>query len=167
MYVRVVLFSKIARYPGAHLTQLTLYPPKWKSTIRGVGYYKKSSAQPCQSLCTVSMYCEGIGIVGEITLFSKIFRILLKHSLISIADPIIRGVVEVTFCAISPLNGSFWDFLLWSTISTALHNKKSPKRPFRGEISQKVTSKTPLIIGFYIRIVECFRKNRKFLLHKL
>ena len=33
-----------------------------------------------------------------------------------------------------------------------LHIKKSQKRPFRGEISQKVTSMTPLIIGFYADI---------------
>ena len=110
MSIRVVLFTKIVRYPGAHLTQLTLYPPKWKSTIRGVGYYKKSSAQPCQSLCTVSMYCEGIGIVGEIILFSNFFRILPKHSPIPIADPIIRGVIEVTFCDILPLKGRFGAF---------------------------------------------------------
>ena len=48
-----------------------------------------------------------------------------------------------------------------------LHNKKSPKRPFRGEIAQKVTSMTPLIIGFAMEIDECFEKNRKFLLNKV
>ena len=60
------------------------------------------------------MYCEGIKIVGEFTLFSKKILLLLKHSPIPIADPIIRGVIEVTFLDISPLNGRFGDFLLCS-----------------------------------------------------
>ena len=48
-----------------------------------------------------------------------------------------------------------------------LHNKKSQKRPFRGKISVKVASMTPNNMGFYIEIVECFRKNRIFLLNKV
>ena len=62
------------------------------------------------------MYCEGLEIVGEFTLFSKKIRILPIHSLIPIADPILRGVIEVTFCDISPLKGRFGDFLLRSAI---------------------------------------------------
>ena len=86
---------------------------------------KKTRALPCQrglsaccknlspivlNLCTVGMYCEGIKIVGEFTLFSKKILLLLKHSPIPIADPIIRGVIEVTFLDISPLNGRFGGF---------------------------------------------------------
>ena len=48
-----------------------------------------------------------------------------------------------------------------------VHNKKCLKRPFRGVLAKKVTSTTPLNIGFYIYIVECFRKSRTFLLNKL
>ena len=49
----------------------------------------------------------------------------------------------------------------------ALLNKKSPKRPFRGEISQKVTSMTPLNIGSAIGISECMGKIRIFLQNKV
>ena len=48
-----------------------------------------------------------------------------------------------------------------------LHNKKCLKRPFRGVLAKKVTSTTPLNIGFYIGIIEFFRKHWTFLLNKL
>ena len=133
-----------------HLTQTTLGPPKLKKKIGGDISYYKNLATTFLNLCTVGIYCEGIIIVGEFTLFSKKFRFYLKHSSNPIADPIIRGVIEVTFCAILPLNGRFGDFLLWSIVQyqlniLTLNNKKCPKWPFRGEIAQKVTSMTPLL----------------------
>ena len=49
-----------------------------------------------------------------------------------------------------------------------LHNKKSPKLPFRGRISILFfTSMTPLIIAFAMGIDECFEQNRTFLLNKV
>ena len=51
--------------------------------------------------------------------------------------------------------------------TTPLHNKKCSKRPFLCVQSKKVTSTTPLNIGFYIHIIEFLFKNRTFLLNKL
>ena len=54
-----------------------------------------------------------------------------------------------------------------SWCSSTLRNKKCQKRPFPGQISKKVTSTTPLNIGFYLYIIECFGKNGYFLLNKV
>ena len=47
-----------------------------------------------------------------------------------------------------------------------VHNKKCLKRPFRGVLAKKVTSTTPLNIGFYIGINEFFGDGGHFLLNK-
>ena len=48
-----------------------------------------------------------------------------------------------------------------------LIRQKGQKRPFPVKISKKVTSKTPLIIGNYVGIVEFYTKIPKFLLNKV
>ena len=48
-----------------------------------------------------------------------------------------------------------------------LHKKKCPKRPFRGVLEVKLTSTTPLNIGFYTDIIESLGKSWTFLLNKL
>ena len=90
---------------GPHSTQTTLDPPKLKKRIGGKKAYYKNLAMNFLNLCTVGMYCLGMEIVGEFTLLSKKIRILLKHSSIPMANPIIRGVIEVKKCEIRPGNG--------------------------------------------------------------
>ena len=62
-------------------------------------------------------------------------------------NPIIRGVIEVTFCSKTPGKGRF-DALNYEGVNCPSPFFKVSKRPFPVVLEQKVTSMTPFIIGF-------------------
>ena len=145
IYTRVVLFTKITRYPRAHLTQLILYPPKWKSPMGGSVIIKKvwlSGVKVYVLVLCTERYLKPLVITAYVI---KFFDFFLKHSTIPMQNPIIRGVVEVTFFEKRLEKALFDVFCLLQTLLCHRKTKTVKKCLFRAFFRKKLLRRPPLL----------------------